>query len=316
MPGPVPPLPSEEHECRRCAFAYTAVAVDTAIEVIAGVPARAKSAVLGVSDEQLRARPNEGTWSALEYLCHLRDVYAAYTIRLYRTRVEDVPVLEPMLNDLRAIRFRHNRSNPSAVLTEVADNVAGFLEEAARNNEATLRRTATRLPGEERTGRWLLRQAAHEGLHHLRDMERVLDQAAAVGPQSAASTAAHDARRDPIAWWAVTMDCREPERLATFWSKLLGSPILEPEPDRPGWRRLHPVPSGPRMNFQPIAEPKRGKVRLHLDILASDIDSAAERVLALGGTDTGAREVLPRGRIAVMQDPEGNEFCLLAPRAS
>ena len=69
------------------------------------------------------------------------------------------------------------------------------------------------------------------------------------------------------------------------------------------------------MNFQPVNEPKAGKVRIHLDVLVDGIEAAVDRVVALGGTDTGARQELPRGRIAVMQDPEGNEFCLLAPPA-
>ena len=32
----------------------------------------------------------------------------------------------------------------------------------------------------------------------------------------------------------------------------------------------------------------------------------------LGGARRGAVQVLERGRIAVMSDPEGNEFCLIA----
>ena len=34
-------------------------------------------------------------------------------------------------------------------------------------------RVVTRLPAEERTALWLVRQVVHEGLHHLRDVERV-----------------------------------------------------------------------------------------------------------------------------------------------
>jgi predicted enzyme related to lactoylglutathione lyase len=62
-----------------------------------------------------------------------------------------------------------------------------------------------------------------------------------------------------------------------------------------------------------VHEPKAGKARIHIDVLVDDIDTGVESVLDLGGTDTGARETLPRGQIAVMRDPEGNEFCLLAP---
>jgi predicted enzyme related to lactoylglutathione lyase len=122
---------------------------------------------------------------------------------------------------------------------------------------------------------------------------------------------------EPAIWWAITMDCNDPRQLAGFWSDLLETPVMEAGSDRPSWLRLQPLaPRGPFINFQPVPEPKVGKVRLHLDVLVDDVDAGVERVMALGGTDTGTREDLPRGRIAVMLDPEGNEFCLLAPPTS
>ena len=118
-------------------------------------------------------------------------------------------------------------------------------------------------------------------------------------------------------WWAITIDCVDTRRVAEFWSGLFGCVAVEVGADRPGWLRLRPLgANGPSVNFQPVAEPRAAKVRIHLDVLVDDIDPAVERVIALGGADTGAREGLPRGRIAVMRDPEGNEFCLLAPPAS
>jgi predicted enzyme related to lactoylglutathione lyase len=118
-------------------------------------------------------------------------------------------------------------------------------------------------------------------------------------------------------WWAVTIDCNDPRRLGQFWSELLATPVVEAGPDRPRWLRLQPhAPRGPYINFQPVSEPKVGKLRLHLDVFVDDLDAGVERVVALGGADTGTREELPRGRIAVMVDPEANEFCLLAPPGS
>lgn len=116
-------------------------------------------------------RPDADTWSVIEYLCHIRDVYATFTIRLYRTRSELRPALEPMLNDLRAKRFRYQELDAAAVLIELRLNVAGFLDEVARTSDWD--RVATRLPTEVRTARWLVRQAAHEGIHHLRDIAEV-----------------------------------------------------------------------------------------------------------------------------------------------
>ena len=120
----------------------------------------------------------------------------------------------------------------------------------------------------------------------------------------------------PATWWAVTIDCVDPARVAAFWSALLGAPVEEPGSDRPGWLRIRPIaPHGPVVNFQPVDEPKVGKVRLHLDVLVDDIEAGVAQVVGLGGTDTGAREELPRGWIAVVRDPEGNELCLLASPA-
>jgi predicted enzyme related to lactoylglutathione lyase len=120
--------------------------------------------------------------------------------------------------------------------------------------------------------------------------------------------------RPRATWWAITIDCNEPGRVAAFWAALLDCDVLEVGDDRPGWLRLQPRGSGgPFLNFQPVDEPRVGKVRIHLDVLVEDPAAGVDRVLELGGADTGVREELPRGRIAVMRDPEGNEFCLLAP---
>jgi hypothetical protein len=82
-------------------------------------------------------------------------------------------MLEPMLNDLRVVRFRYNDRDVSATLAELADNTAGFIDEAARFSDEEWDRTAIRLPGEERTARWMVRQAMHEGTHHVRDIGAV-----------------------------------------------------------------------------------------------------------------------------------------------
>lgn len=156
--------------CQWCALSYPELSVAGARERIASVPDRARRAVLAIPEPTRRRRPAEGGWSAVEYLCHLRDVYLTYTIRLHRVRTEDRPALEPMFNDLRARRFRYNERDPVAVLDELAAAAAGFLDEVDRVGDEQWTRTATRLPGEERTARWMVRQAAHEGEHHLGDI--------------------------------------------------------------------------------------------------------------------------------------------------
>jgi hypothetical protein len=129
--------------------------------------------VFGVSEDARRHHPHPQVWSVTEYACHLRDVYATYTIRLHRARTEDRPVMEPMFNDLRARRFHYNERDVVPVLDELAANAAGFCEEIACTGPQDWNRVATRLPGELRSARWLVRQAMHEGVHHLADIRAV-----------------------------------------------------------------------------------------------------------------------------------------------
>jgi hypothetical protein len=173
----VPPLQAEDHVCAGCAMAYAEVSVEQAVQQIALVPDQVRTAVAALEasarPDVLRQRPDQATWSVAEYACHVRDVYVTYTIRLHRARTEDRPVLEPMLNDLRVRRFRYNERDLAAVLDELAAAATGFCEEALRNHGEQWDRTVTRLPEEERTARWLVRQALHEGLHHIADIRRV-----------------------------------------------------------------------------------------------------------------------------------------------
>lgn len=110
-------------------------------------------------------------------------------------------------------------------------------------------------------------------------------------------------------WCGVTIDCLEPERVARFWSALLGR---EPGPSRDGWvylgERGDPLS---RLVFQPVPEPRTGKVRIHLDISVDDIDQAIAEVIDLGGRFTGERHDYDQGVLVVMADPENHEFCLV-----
>jgi hypothetical protein len=170
----VPPLPGEDHVCAACGLDFAALSAEEAAGIVAAVPQQARTVVEGQPDAGLRRRPDPVTWSAAEYLCHLRDVYVTSTIRLHRARTEELPVLEPMLNDLRARRFRYAECDVPAVLGELAAAVAGVGDELRRIGPDGWDRRVTRLPGEERTVRWLLRNAAHEGRHHLTDIADAL----------------------------------------------------------------------------------------------------------------------------------------------
>jgi uncharacterized damage-inducible protein DinB len=169
----LPPLAAEDHVCDVCALVYSETSIEDAVRAVGDVPAAVRDAVRAVPPNALRRRPGPLVWTVAEYVCHLRDVYMTFTIRLHRTRYEDRPALEPMFNDLRARRFRYNECDLAAVLDELAAAALGFGEEVASMEEQDWDGVATRLPGEQRTARWLVRQAMHEGVHHLGDIRRI-----------------------------------------------------------------------------------------------------------------------------------------------
>lgn len=103
----------------------------------------------------------------------------------------------------------------------------------------------------------------------------------------------------------VIIDCADPERLAGFWTDLLGAEV--------GFRRgpyvfLSRLPNGLGFGLQKVAEPKRGKNRVHIDLMVDDVRAATRRVEELGGRRVPGYEA---GGFLVMADPEGNEFCIL-----
>lgn len=164
----LPALAAEDHVCQTCALSYEELAVETIAERLRDVNGAIRALVGSLGADVLTHRPDEQTWSALEYLCHIRDVYVASTIRLYRARKENDPPIEPLFNDLRVLRFRYNDADVRGVLHEMDLALEGLADEMTRTSDWD--RTFTRQTGERRTARWLARQAFHEARHHLADM--------------------------------------------------------------------------------------------------------------------------------------------------
>ncbi|WBB65074.1 VOC family protein [Micromonospora sp. WMMD812] len=107
-----------------------------------------------------------------------------------------------------------------------------------------------------------------------------------------------------------TLDVEDVDLMVAFWSAALGYTV---EQGGDGSAKLYPPPegTGPTVWLQGSGTPKRGKNRLHLD-LVSDGDPAAEvrRLIGLGARPADVGQTGDEGFV-VLADPEGNEFCLL-----
>ena len=108
----------------------------------------------------------------------------------------------------------------------------------------------------------------------------------------------------------VVIDCQDLERQAAFWTAASG---FEQRADDGTYVVLiDPAQPRPRILLQRVPEGKQGKNRLHLDFGAADMEAEVERLVELGAKRLETREEY--GRFTVMQDPEGNEFCIVQDR--
>ncbi len=137
----------------------------------------------------------------------------------------------------------------------------------------------------------------------------------------------------------VTFDCADPEALAKFWADVLDYILQPPPPGFASWDGfldsigvpddqrdtmsavVDPAGSGPRLLFQKVPEGKTAKNRVHLDVNVGGgrdaavherrarVDAKADALGARGATELRRADLNGEYWI-VMQDPEGNEFCL------
>ena len=137
----------------------------------------------------------------------------------------------------------------------------------------------------------------------------------------------------------VVIDCADPARLAAFWADALHYEVQPPPEGFDSWDAaldawgipeegrnafnavVDPEGAGPRIFFQQVPEPKVVKNRVHVDVNAGGPQGTPDEqrrelvtaeVARLEGAGASVfREVEERGEHwVVMQDPEGNEFCV------
>lgn len=138
----------------------------------------------------------------------------------------------------------------------------------------------------------------------------------------------------------VVFDAKDPQRLAAFWAIALHYELELPPPEYDSWEEFADkmgipeedrdkmaalVPKGKtgnRILFQKVPEPKTAKNRVHIDVPCgvdrhlpklerlAGIEAKVAELVAAGGTEIGSRSEW--GAVwTVMEDPEGNEFCVV-----
>jgi hypothetical protein len=108
----------------------------------------------------------------------------------------------------------------------------------------------------------------------------------------------------------VIVDCGDPELLAGFWSQALGYRVFARDESGVAIRG---ATTSPDILFIRVPEAKSAKNRVHFDVCPTDRTPEEElsRLLGLGATRSS---IVGSGSWIVLEDPQGNEFCLMCQR--
>jgi hypothetical protein len=156
-----------ERPCPDCGFA----ASDHPRESLgADVRGAATAWAVRLTAADVAVRPDDATWSVLEYSCHVRDVFRIFAVRLDLMLVEDDPVFANWDQDATAVADRYDLQDPDVVradLLAAGDVLAARFESVAEGEWA---RTGRRSNGSEFTVETLGTYMAHDPIHHLWDV--------------------------------------------------------------------------------------------------------------------------------------------------
>ena len=123
-----------------------------------------------LADDHVSERPDDSTWSPLEYACHVRDVHRVYAGRVGRMLAEDDPYYENWDQDATAVAERYAEQDPARVAAELteAGDALGVL--FAGVSGAGWERTGKRSDGASFTVDSIGRYYLHDIEHHLWDV--------------------------------------------------------------------------------------------------------------------------------------------------
>ena len=122
---------------------------------------------------------------------------------------------------------------------------------------------------------------------------------------------------------ALCFDAEDPPGLGRFWGALLGwdrarTPGDGPTRERTAGDAVELVPTEPtgfRLRFEPARGPRVVRDRLHLHLTSASVEdqeATVARAVELGARHLDVGQLSEEGHV-VLQDPEGNELCVLEP---
>lgn len=167
-----------ERPCPECGFDASALDHDRVPSLIRENAGRWRL-ILEQPGVVLRRRPSEDRWSALEYACHVRDVFRLYRYRLGLMLEHEDPTFPNWDQDESAVAESYNDQDPARVRGEVEEAAAQLAVAFDGLVGAQWSRTGTRSDGARFTVDSFARYMIHDPIHHLHDVTEGLAQSGA-----------------------------------------------------------------------------------------------------------------------------------------
>jgi hypothetical protein len=110
-----------QRRCPECGYDAVTVTRPAVPGLIRDNAAAWKAALGGRSGVDLSVRPREDRWSALEYGCHVRDVFRIFDQRLRLMLDADDPTFSNWDQDTTAVTDRYQEQDPGLVADQLLD---------------------------------------------------------------------------------------------------------------------------------------------------------------------------------------------------
>jgi S-DNA-T family DNA segregation ATPase FtsK/SpoIIIE len=125
---------------------------------------------------RLRAHTRAGSWSPLEYGCHVRDMLTVQRERVLLAQAERTPRFASMRREERVVEEGYNGQDPVVVAGETEAAAAALAQAMTALDDGGWARTGI-YPWPEpevRSVAWIGARTVHELVHHLFDNRRLL----------------------------------------------------------------------------------------------------------------------------------------------
>jgi len=123
-----------------------------------------------LTHDLVRERPTPDRWSALEYGCHVRDVFVLFNERLRLMLETDDPTYQNWDQDATAVSERYDEQDPTVVLPALRHAAEALASRFSTVKNSQWQRRGTRSDGAKFTVHSFAQYLIHDPIHHVHDV--------------------------------------------------------------------------------------------------------------------------------------------------